>query len=154
MRLLKNNKGISLVEILVSVGIMSVAIGSSFQATSYLLQLNELNDNITPVMNSLEGIRDEIKNVPFDDISPNYHNTQFTLNELTNKGVPNLGTITVDLTEPSFLLKFRIVVCWRQGNRMIGEDANLNGVLDSGEDTNLNGLIDSPCAMETAVIFR
>jgi len=42
------------------------------------------------------------------------------------------------------LLRLNVVICFRQGQRVVGEDLNLNGILDSGEDTDGNGLIDSP----------
>ncbi len=38
-----------------------------------------------------------------------------------------------------------VTFCWRQSNgRLMGEDSNLNGALNTGEDVNGNGTIDSP----------
>ncbi|MBI5554451.1 MAG: prepilin-type N-terminal cleavage/methylation domain-containing protein [Elusimicrobia bacterium] len=43
------------------------------------------------------------------------------------------------------LLEVVITVCWRaKDGRIIGEDTNLNGVLDAGEDMNANSELDSP----------
>jgi len=38
--------------------------------------------------------------------------------------------------------------------KVIGEDKNLNGILDPGEDTNGNGIIDSPVELVTQVANR
>ncbi len=147
-------KGFTLVEIMVSVIIMAVAIGATFQIINHILWLNETNDNIIPTMNAIQGIMDEIRNVPFDDISPNYNNMLFTLNNLTNRGVPHQGLVTVNIIEAGYLLRAKVVVCWRQKNRIMGEDANFNGTLDSGEDANGNNEIDSPCSVESVIMFR
>jgi len=47
------------------------------------------------------------------------------------------------------LLEVIITVCWRQSDgRLFGEDANLNGVLDTGEDTlTVNNRLDSPAQL-------
>jgi len=43
------------------------------------------------------------------------------------------------------LFKIKITCSWQErGGRVIGEDKNLNGQLDTGEDTNGNGELDSP----------
>lgn len=46
------------------------------------------------------------------------------------------------------------MVCYREKNRIIGEDANLNGVLDAGEDDNENGELDSPAHIETVIVQK
>jgi prepilin-type N-terminal cleavage/methylation domain-containing protein len=46
--------------------------------------------------------------------------------------------------------ELRVIVCWRSAGRIIGEDANFNGVVDAGEDLNGNGVFDgSPALVET-----
>ncbi|MCP4650043.1 MAG: prepilin-type N-terminal cleavage/methylation domain-containing protein [PVC group bacterium] len=152
--MLQAKKGFTLVEILISVAVMAIALGASFQATNYLFQMNELNENITPAMHAVEGMIDGIRNVPYDDIVSVYAGNSFTLNELDNRGVENIGVVYVNEIETDFLMKVKVVVCWRQRTRVIGEDQNLNGVLDGGEDENGNGQIDSPCSMETAIIYK
>ncbi|MCM8832168.1 MAG: prepilin-type N-terminal cleavage/methylation domain-containing protein [Candidatus Omnitrophica bacterium] len=49
------------------------------------------------------------------------------------------------------LVFVEVVVCYRAGNRVIGEDVNLNGVLDSGEDVNNDGKISSPITLSTFI---
>jgi prepilin-type N-terminal cleavage/methylation domain-containing protein len=49
------------------------------------------------------------------------------------------------------LLKIEVVVCYQSGNRIVGEDLNLNGVLDVGEDTNADQKISSSVSLITLV---
>ena len=54
------------------------------------------------------------------------------------------------------LYEIRVTICWRQkGNRIIGEDANLDGVWDqASEDANGNGQLDSPAQIVTLISER
>ena len=149
-----NKKGLTLVEILVSVGIMAVAIGSVFHTTHKMFELNEYNQSLLPIMNAIEGKMDEIRNVPFDDISSGYDGSTFLIGELTTRSITHRGSVQVDVIEASFLLRVKITVSWQHRTKTIGEDANFNGVLDSGEDTVANGELDSPCSMITAIPFN
>lgn len=50
------------------------------------------------------------------------------------------------------LLYIRLTACWRDGNnRIIGEDVNLDGVLEVAEDTDTDGVVDSPAELVTLV---
>ncbi|MFH2145852.1 MAG: prepilin-type N-terminal cleavage/methylation domain-containing protein [Candidatus Omnitrophota bacterium] len=149
----KNKRGFTLVEVLVSLGILAIAVASTMQLMIFLVQLNETNDIMLPTMNSLEGMMDEIRNAPFDDIASAYDDTKFTLDELDNRGIQNQGLITVDTIEANYLLRVKIVLCWKQKNRIMGEDKNFNGLLDLGEDENGNNELDSPCSIEGSVRF-
>ncbi len=51
----------------------------------------------------------------------------------------------------SDIIKAEVVICFRAGRRIIGEDTNLNGVLDVGEDVNGDGKISSPIALQTVI---
>ncbi|MBU0633444.1 MAG: prepilin-type N-terminal cleavage/methylation domain-containing protein [Candidatus Omnitrophica bacterium] len=147
----KNKRGFTLVEVLVSLGILAIAVASTMQLMIFLVQLSETNDIMLPTMNSLEGIMDEIRNAPFEDITSAYDDTTFTLDELDGRGIQNMGVITVDTIEANYLLRVKIVLCWKQKNRVMGEDKNFNGLLDLGEDENGNNELDSPCSIEGSV---
>jgi hypothetical protein len=54
------------------------------------------------------------------------------------------GVVEVSDTTYSDLKRVRLTVSFRSRNRVIGEDSNLNGILDAGEDSNGNGRLDSP----------
>jgi len=64
-----------------------------------------------------------------------------------------MGVVYVDDTNPE-LLEVTVSVCWQQVLRVIGEDKNLNGVLDAGEDTNGNGKIDSSVQLVTRIVNK
>jgi hypothetical protein len=44
-------------------------------------------------------------------------------------------------------------VSFKVGNRIVGEDLNLNGALNAGEDQNGDGMINSPASIRT-LIFK
>jgi len=50
------------------------------------------------------------------------------------------------------LLEVILTVSWKQRDgRIIGEDLNLNGILDAGEDANSNGRLDSPSELRSLI---
>lgn len=50
------------------------------------------------------------------------------------------------------LVKAEVVVCYRTGNRIVGEDRNFNATLDAGEDTNNDRKISSPVSLSTLIM--
>ncbi|MCG2711106.1 MAG: prepilin-type N-terminal cleavage/methylation domain-containing protein [Candidatus Omnitrophica bacterium] len=148
---MKRKKGFTLVEILVSMAIMAITITGALKMLNSLAVINEGNDAILAIMNHVQGVMDEVRNVPFSDLSALYNNKQFQVAELQAKGITHQGLITVTNIEPGYLDQVRIVVCWRQKDRVIGEDENLNANLDAGEDQNTNGVIDSPCQISSII---
>lgn len=84
-------------------------------------------------MNEIQGMMDQVRNTPFDDIIAVYNGDNFIIAALTNKGVAHQGTIAVTVMDPD-LLRVKIAVCWRQRNMIMGENQNLDGVLDAGVD--------------------
>lgn len=151
---MQKEKGFTLIEVLASLLILVVAITSTFQVINHLLYLKETNDITVPSLNAAQGMLDEIRNVPFDSIISEYSGQTFTVEELTNKGISHRGVVLVNSLEDDFLLRVKVVICWMQKNRIMGEDKNLNGILDSGEDKDGNGEIDSPCSLETSIVSR
>jgi len=51
------------------------------------------------------------------------------------------------------LVKLEVVVCFKVGNRIIGEDRNLNGIKDGGEDDDNDRKITSPVRLTTLVML-
>lgn len=146
--------GFTLVEILISTAIMAIAITSTLQILNYLLMMNETNDVTVLCMNELQGRIDQVRNTLYSDVVGVYNGRQFQIAELTNRGIQHRGVFIASEIEPLFITRVKVVVCWRNRTRIIGEDVNFNGVLDAGEDTNGNGELDSPIMMDAAVIDR
>ncbi len=151
---MKKKKGFTLVEILISTAIMAIAITSTLQILNYLLMMNESNDVTVICMNELQGMMDNVRNTLYSDIVSVYNGKQFQIAELTNRQIQHSGVYIATEIEPLFITRVKIVVCWKNRNRVIGEDLNFNGVLDAGEDANGNGELDSPVMIEAAVIDR
>ena len=154
MKKKKKKRGFTLVEIVISTIIMAIAITSTLQLLIYLLQMNESSRSSVVCMNRIAGLMDEIKNVDYSDIIGNYNGRQFALNELISRGIQHRGVVIANEIEAGFLTRVKIIVCWKNKNRIMGEDINFNGVLDGSEDMNGNGELDSPTMIECAIVSR
>ncbi len=92
---------------------------------------------------------EEIRNYPFDDIAGDYAvngtpGASFVMTEISG----GMGWIYVDTTDPDMYI-VEIYMHWSDRfGRVVGEDVNLNGVLDGGEDANGNGKLDSTVSLE------
>lgn len=141
--------GFTLLEILLAVGILGSMLCGILvtYASCFVLAATAKNSNIST--NAALSLIEEIRSSPFNRIMDDYNGLNFLVN-----GIPlSRGVIYVNNANPK-LLEVTVVVCWRQGNRVIGEDKNLNGILDAGEDVNGNGIIDSPVELITKVVNR
>ncbi len=163
------SSGLTLVEVLIGAVILLVTMLAIAAALSQHLRLVEINRERTMALNAAQGLLEAELNRDFAQlISPPASG---------GYGVVDGGTVSqpLPLAAGSFLpnlpftakgqvrvqdvdgqpnavrvVEVRVVVCWRSQGRVIGEDVNLNGVLDAGEDQGTaNGLIDSPAVVAT-----
>jgi prepilin-type N-terminal cleavage/methylation domain-containing protein len=146
---MKTNKGFTLFEILLAMAILAFALCSILVTYVSCLTLIETSKNVNIATNACLGLLEEIRSDAFPRIIDDYNGVNFTVNEIPS----SMGVVYVDDTNPE-LLQVTISVCWRQGKRVMGEDADLNGVLDAGEDENGNGIIDSPVELVTLIANR
>ncbi len=145
----RSKKGFVLIEVLLATAIASFAICGILLMYIAGMDLIRTSKNASIATSAAQGLIEEIRNTPFPEIVTDYNLLIFTVN-----GIPSSwGIVYIDDTDPEFLL-VTISVCWRQGNRIIGEDINLNGQLDAGEDINGNGMIDSTVELVTQVVNR
>jgi prepilin-type N-terminal cleavage/methylation domain-containing protein len=156
VRELSSLTGFTLIELMISLFIMLIVFVGLLSIVNYSLELQESSKNITIAINAVRQRIEEIRYTPFNNIISLYNNTPsniFNITELNGRGRTTIIRATyVNGTDNPNLLNVRAVICWRQKNgRIIGEDINLNGRLDTGEDLNSNGLIDSPCILTTAI---
>jgi prepilin-type N-terminal cleavage/methylation domain-containing protein len=145
----RSNNGFTLIEIMLAVGILAFALSAILAAFISCSVLVTTSKNVNIATNAALGLMEEIRTSSFARIYGDYNGLNFILNDIPS----SRGVVYVDDTNPE-LLEVTISVCWRQGNRIIGEDANLNGVLDSGEDANGNGIIDSTVQVVTQIANR
>ena len=145
----KANQGFTLVELLVVVGILSVVILGLIEIFLVGAILADLSNRKTIALGEAQDKMEEIRNHTYSLITTDYASggtpgNKFSLSQINGKGV-----ITIDSSTAS-LLKVDIVVSFQYKNgRIVGEDLDLDGVLDAGEDANNNGVLDSPVKIST-----
>jgi type II secretory pathway pseudopilin PulG len=148
-RPLRSVRGLTLVELLFSMGILAFTICGLLVSYTSAMVLNSTSKNVNIATNAAAGLLEQMRTDSFSRIINDYDGLVFSVNAIPS----STGVVYVDNTNPE-LLQVTISICWRQGNRVIGEDANLNGVLDGGEDANGNGIIDSPVQLVTQIANR
>jgi type II secretory pathway pseudopilin PulG len=154
--------GFTLAELMVaSLVLVTILVGL---LASYVtcFDFNETSRNLTTALNAAQLKLDEMRDHSFSLICTDFNNTTFTVDDMP--AGESRGTIYVFIDAlptglnpdcSSFgsncpcsdydILRVVISVCWRQkSGRVIGEDKDLDGVLDIGEDKNGNSIIDSP----------
>jgi len=160
------NSGFTLVEILIATGILGFALCAILATYISCFSLISTTKNVNIGINAEMGLMEQIRSTPFAQLSddpPSFtiNGAAFTLKstDLYECHFPlsvlpsGMAVVYINQTN-SELLNVTISACWRQGLRIIGEDTNLNGVLNSGEDTNSNGMIDSPAQLVTRIANR
>lgn len=152
----RSKKGFILPEVLLAAVIAAFAVCGILLMYIAAMDLIRTSKNASIATSAAQGLIEEIRSTPFPKIAltpavdpQGFKNLNFTVNGI----LLSRGIVYVNDTDPEFLL-VTISVCWRQGNRIIGEDVNLNGLLDAGEDTNGNGIIDSTVELVTQVANR
>ena len=147
-------RGFSLAELLVTVGILVTVIIILLQLFVYNSVLAELSGNMSQVMGEAQAKMEEIKNSDYSLITTDYASggtpgNTFDLSQGQGKGIIYIDSSTADLLEVS------IVISWRnKDGRVIGEDTDLDGVLDAGEDINSNSKLDSKANLTLKIAMR
>ncbi|MEW6170402.1 MAG: prepilin-type N-terminal cleavage/methylation domain-containing protein [Candidatus Omnitrophota bacterium] len=135
-------KGFTLIEVMMALAILAFCLTGMLLTYIGLLALSETSRNLSLAVNVAQTKVEELRNQPFDSLV-NFNGTTFDVPGFAAGSAK--GRIEVTDTDYADLKQVRIVSCWRQrGGRLIGEDVNLNGVLNDGEDQNGNNILDSP----------
>ena len=142
----KSQDGFTLAEIIIATAVFMIAFVGILLSYLRSVELSELSRNSSTAVQAARSRMEQIKDTSFSQIMGNYNIVTFTAAGLNGKGVSY-----VDNTNPDLLL-VTISFCWQQKNgKIIGEDSNLNGLVDAGEDKNGNGMIDSPVQLVSYV---
>ena len=160
-----SSPGFTIVEVIIAAMIIVVGLAGVVQVFYYARGQGEISANLTYALSAAQDKMEEIRNHTFSSIITDYSSggtpgNTFALSEITGKGV-----ITIDATDDagnteddgvnSNLLQVEIVVSFKTSNsRIVGEDQDLDGVLDAGEDLNGNGKLDSPVTIVSRVAKR
>jgi len=144
-----SKKGFALPEMLLAALIASFALCGILLTYIACMDSIKISKNASIATSAAQGLIEEIRSTPFPQIITNYDRLNFAVNGIAN----NRGIIYIDNSNPEFLL-VTVSISWQEGNRIIGEDLNLNGTLDTGEDVNGNGILDSTVKLVTQVANR
>jgi type II secretory pathway pseudopilin PulG len=172
------NRALTMLELLLVIAIAGLALVGLLVTYVSSLNLGEYDRNLTLAMNIAREKMEELYNeriTNFDDLGsemcleePTGCNIEVVDPSLTivsfdsehmaakNYGLDGSCTIYIRELDPSNLKEVRVIVCWKQRvGRIIGEDINLNGVLDPGEDVGGHpNELDSPCEIISAFAKR
>ncbi|MFH1867900.1 MAG: prepilin-type N-terminal cleavage/methylation domain-containing protein [Candidatus Omnitrophota bacterium] len=150
----RSNNGFTLIEILLAIGIAAFTICAILATYISCFALIETAKNINIATNAASGLMEDIRATPFNGVN-SFNGVNFIVNNIpASRGVVSIADVTPAGWPSATFLEATISVCWNQRNRIMGEDANLNGALDAGEDANGNGTIDSPVQLTTRIAQR
>jgi prepilin-type N-terminal cleavage/methylation domain-containing protein len=149
MKLVQRN-AFTLVELMVAVAMLSIVIVGMAKLFIYTSVLADTTANSSIVIAEMQSKLEEIRNAEFDDIAVNYTDGTFAFEDVTGTGFISLSTANTEL------LLIEISGSWRNKyGRVIGEDQNLDGVLDlASEDSDGDGKVDSPVTITSMITRR
>lgn len=138
---------------LLTVTILGVSICGILLTYINMFMLSDLSRDLTMATNAVQAKMEEVKKNSFDTLSA-LNGTTFDIFGFDSgkaKGRIEVSDVTLRNPSTETLKKVRIVVCFKSRDRVIGEDANLNGALNTGEDTNNNNRLDGPVELITFI---
>lgn len=137
-------KSFSMVELMVGVAILVFALTSILASYANMFVLSDLARNTSIATNAVRSRMEEIKKEPFTNLD-SFDGTTFDLTGFTPSQAKGIVEVS-DVAGFTNLKEVRVVGCFLNRERAIGEDSNLNGVLDIGlgEDADGNSRLDSP----------
>ena len=146
LRRLNHQKGFTVVEVMIATLILVPLFAIGMMVFVKCMDLSDMSKNSSLAVWGVKKRIASIENTAYNQIFNTYNNTTFTLNGLTG-----IGKTYIDNSSADHLI-VTVLFCWKERNgRVIGEDKNLNGVLNGGEDTNGNGKLDSMVQLSTQI---
>ena len=141
--------GFTLIELLLAFSILVFCLCGLLLTYIQMFVLTDLSRDLTLATNAVQAKMEEIKKANFDSLL-SLNGTTFDLAGFSSSDAK--GRVEVVSTAYSDLMRVRIAASFRSRNRVIGEDANLDGDLDTGEDTFIsNSRLDSPMELVTLI---
>lgn len=147
--IIKGDKSFSLAELLFSIALLIVIFVGILYSFLTFLELNDYSKNATLVHHAVQAQLERIREEPFESLTA-LDGTTFAI-----AGFPAgdaMGVIDMYSAVYSDMRYVRVVGCWRQkSGRVIGEDSNLDGILQPMEDSDGNTVMDSPVEIATLI---
>ena len=160
-RALARGAGFTLVEVLVSAFIMSITLAAILGGFLGNMHLTNVATSKVAMQTQLDRFVEGLRQQPFATLTGRVRSQHRSSDD-------DAGFVLPTGYQGELLVEYKLVTygsvnavevtmdpIWREGqNRMIGEDANLNGVLNAGEDRNGNGRLDSPSQITIRIAQR
>ncbi|MFH0877203.1 MAG: hypothetical protein V1863_03155 [Candidatus Omnitrophota bacterium] len=152
MLIKKAKSGFTFLELLITSGVIIIALTGLLATYITCYELNETSKNSNLALTEAQRVMEEIFNTDFLSVPGVYNGFTFAVSGLPAGN--SVGRVTVDNSTNPDLLNVTVGVCWRQrDSRIIGECVDSSGIL-TFSDANINGVLDSPVQLQTLVAQR
>ncbi|MDD4295155.1 MAG: hypothetical protein PHP69_06550 [Candidatus Omnitrophica bacterium] len=138
-------KALTLIEVCVSLAIFTLVVVGITSLNTGSLNLFTLTDKRQSAWEALRRQAELMHNVGYSTISSGTFIPD-NLDPADAAGYIKVNVISVDRLKDVFLS-----ISYKDKNRIVGEDIDLDGRLDMGEDINGNGLLDSPVSVSFSI---
>ncbi|NQT96077.1 MAG: hypothetical protein HQ572_06455 [Candidatus Omnitrophica bacterium] len=139
--------GLTLVELTIAIAIFVIAACGIVSLFISCATFTDSAGNITRMTNvARQELEDNVRSANFATLN--------TYSQLPPNVPPRTSLACYVQNHPTVndIKQVIIVVCYEEkSNRVLGEDQNLNGVLDGGEDSDGNGRLSSLCEVATYI---
>lgn len=144
---------------MLTTAILAIAIIGVFSIYDASIVLSDMAGTLTQMANIARYKLESLYTENFD-LLDNHNGETFDLSEFTDATLFGNGTLAVKdakgvyriTSYNSNLKKVTLSISYKiKGGRIIGEDTNLNGLLDPGEDTNKDSRLSSPVEIATII---
>ena len=148
--IMRKKKGFTIIEILIGVGILSASFVVIVESAKAYLNIIERAQNIVIATFEAQAALEERIQISGTTAYP-------VLAESFDrkKNGKNVSRTNSSFLWQTLIWDERVSVSWKEGNALIGEDSNLNGVLDTtpppSEDVNNNLKLDSPVTIDVPI---
>ncbi len=144
-----SKKGFTLIEVLLAGAILAFCLCGLLLTYINMFILSDLARDLTLATNAVQAKMEELKKTSYAGLLA-FNGVTFDIAGFASSNAKGLIEVTNNLGYVD-LTRLRIVISFKSRGRLIGEDNNLNGALDSGEDANCNGRLDSPIELVTLI---
>lgn len=153
IRVNKAKRGFTLIEVMITTTILVVVLIGILATFIGLFALNENARKLSLAVISAQNKMEEIRKATFTTLYTTYNGTRFDPAGFNADEAE--GNVFINNTNPN-LLTVCVSVSWKErSNRIIGEDRDLDGVLDAGEDSlKVDGRLSSPAEIVTLMAQR
>ncbi|GEM_PF-4091249 len=146
MKYARKNNGFTFLELLISSGILVVALSGIVSAYISSSELAERTKNSNLVLGAIQEELEALRKVTLSNSPTVYY---FNISDNTSGFLKNIGRITITPINSNFS-RVDADICWKQRSRIIGPCSENNGILEFNAP-NVNG--DSNAAVQVTTFM-